>query len=250
MNCKQCLSLSNARMDGELLPDDQHRLTAHLNECANCQVAVDALERDDREVARMFGARQRAASTLADQVLEAWFDEAPLPSRRWVSLRWASAAAAGFALAFLLYGPRTWNGSSGGDKHERVRALVDEWKQSDALRDVELRLRSLGSACAAPLADAVQTWDGEANDERRLGAARVLCDLADASQIPTLIDLLGDKSFEIQTLSEATLVRLTGRRRVELHGPMIAQAASCSNPQVEWREWWNKNKVQYERPGG
>ena len=248
MNCEQGLSLINARMDGELLPDERHRLTAHLGECASCRVAADELERDDRELARIFGARQRAASTVADQALEAWFEEAP--SRGWVHLRWASAAAAGFAIAFLLFGPRTWIGSNGGDADKRVRALVEEWKQSDAQREVEMHLRSLGSACAAPLADAVQTWEGEANDEWRLGAARVLCDLADASQIPTLIDLLGDTSLEIRTLTEASLVRLTGRRRVEPLGPTIAQAATCSNPQVEWREWWNENKERFERPDG
>ncbi len=250
MKCEQGFSLINARMDGELLPDDRHRLTAHLGECANCRVAADELEHDDRELARIFGARQRAASTVADQVLEAWFEKAPLPSRRWGHLRWASAVAAGFAMAVLLFGPRTWIGSNGGYENKRVRTLVEEWKQSDSPREVELRLRSLGPACAAPLADAVQTWEGEANDEWRLGAARVLCDLADASQIPTLIDLLGDTSLEIRTLTEASLVRLTGGRRVDLIGPMVQQAATCSNPQVEWREWWNKNKERFERPDG
>ena len=105
MNCEQGLSLINARMDGELLPDDRHRLTAHLGECASCRVAADELERDDRELARTFGARQRAASTIADQVLEAWFDEAPLPSRRWVFLRWASSAAAGSITYVSLVAP-------------------------------------------------------------------------------------------------------------------------------------------------
>ncbi len=250
MKCELWLSLINARMDGELLPDDEHRLSAHLGECASCRAAANELERVDRELARTFGARQRAASTIADQVLEAWFAKAPSPSRRWDHLRWASAAAAGFALAFLLFGPRTWIGSIGSDEDENVRALVDEWKQSHSQREIELRLRSLGSACAAPLADAVQTWEGAANDERRLGAARMLCDLADASQIPTLIDMLGDTSPKIRALTEASLVRLTGRRRVELPGPTIAQAASCSNPQAEWREWWNKNKDRFERLGG
>ncbi len=250
MNCEQGLSLINARMDGELLPDDRHRLAAHLGECANCRVTADELERDDRELARLCGARQRAASAVADRVLEAWFDEAPSPSRRWVHLTWVSAAAAGFAVALLLFGPRTWIGSNGGYGNERVRTLVEEWKQSDSPREVELRLRALGSACAAPLAVAVQTWGGEANDEWRLGAARMLCDLADASQIPTLIDLLGDTSVEIRTLSAASLVRLTGRRRVDPFGPPSTQAASCGNPQVEWREWWNKNKERFERPDG
>ncbi len=250
MNCEQWLSLINASMDGELLLDDGHRLTAHLGECATCRVAADELERDDRELARNFGPRQRAASTIADQVLDAWFEEAPSPSRLRVYLRWASSAAAGFAVAFFLFGPGTRIGSNGEYEYERVRTLVEEWKQSDSPYEVELHLRSLGPACASPLARVVRTWDGEENDELRIEAARVLCDLADASQIPTLIDLLGDKSPKIRTLTEASLVRLTGRRQVELPGPTLAQAASCSNPQAEWRDWWNNNKERFERPDG
>ncbi|GJM23869.1 MAG: hypothetical protein DHS20C16_02840 [Phycisphaerae bacterium] len=250
MNCEQGLSLINARIDSELLPEDRHRLTVHLGECSSCQLAVDEVERADHELARIFGTRRRAASAVADRVLEAWFDEAPLPSRWRIHLRWVSAVAAGLAMALFLYGPHTWNGSSRGNQDERVSALVEEWKQSDAPQEVELRLRSMGTACATPLAEAVQTWEGDANDERRLRVARVLCDLADTSQIPTLIALLGDTSSEIRTLSEASLVRLTGRQRVNLVVPKVQQAASCSNPQGEWREWWNKNKDQFERSGG
>lgn len=248
MNCEQGLSLINAHMDGELPPDDRHRLAAHLSVCASCRLTADKLGRDDRELARTFGTRQRAARAIADQVLEAWFEEAPAPSRLWVRLKWVAAVAAGFAMAFLLFGPRTWTGSNGGYEHERARALVEEWKQTASPREVELRLRSLGSACATPLAHAVESWKGEANDERRLGAARVLCDLADASQIPTLIDLLGDTSHEVRTLSEATLVRLTGWRRIDILEATAQHAATCSNPQADWREWWNNNKEQFERP--
>ncbi|MCH8149137.1 MAG: zf-HC2 domain-containing protein [Planctomycetes bacterium] len=247
MNCEQGLSLISALMDGELLPDDRHRLTAHLAECANCRVAMDDWERDDRELAQVFGVRKRAASAVADRVLEAWFEEASSSSRQRGHWKLASAAAAGFAMAFLLFGARTWIGSSGGDLDERVHALVAEWKKGDAPYELELRLRSLGPACAAPLADVVQAWEGEANDAGRLGIARVLCDVADASQIPTLIELLGDPSFEIRTASEASLVRLTGRREVGPMGPVPPEAASCSNPQVDWREWWDKNKERFDR---
>ena len=247
MNCEQGLSLISALMDDELLPDDRRRLTAHLGECATCRVAVNDLERHDRELAHVFGVRRRAASAVADRVLEAWYEEAPSSSRQWGHWKLASAAAAGFAMAILLFGAHTWIGSRGGDLDERVHALVAEWKQGDAPYELELRLRSLGPACAAPLADVVQAWEGEANDAGRLGIARVLCDVADASQIPTLIELLGDPSFEIRTASESSLVRLTGRREVDPMGPVPPEAASCSNPQVEWREWWDKNKERFER---
>ncbi len=247
MGCEQGLTLINARMDGELPADDRHRLIVHLGECATCRVAVDDFERDDRELARIFGARQRSAAAVADRVLEAWFDEAPSRSRPWGLWRLTSAVAAGFALAFVLFGPRTWIGSSRDDPDERVHALVNEWKQSDAPYETELRLRAQGPACVAPLADVVRTWTGEANDAKRLDATRVLCDLADTSQIPTLIELLGDSSFDIRTLAEASLFRLTGRYGVDPLGPSMPQAVTCSNPQVEWRQWWDKNKERFEQ---
>ncbi len=246
MNCEQGLELINARMDGELLPEERHRLSAHLGECAICQETADELERTDRELSRVFGTHSRKASEIADRVLEDWFAEAQSASYRRSHLRWVSAAAAGFAIAFFLHGLHTWIDSSKGNLDERVVALVEEWKQSETPQEVELRLRSMGSVCAAPLAEILNTWEGTARDEHRLGAARVLCDLADKSQIPTLIAMLGDTSFEIRTYSEASLVRLTGRQRADPLGPTPQLGATCSNPQGDWREWWNNNKHEFE----
>ncbi len=247
MDCEQGLLLINARLDGELPAGDRHRLTVHLGECTSCRLAVDEFERDDRELSRIFGARQRSAAAVADRVLEAWFKEAPPISRRWGGWGLTSAAAAGLALALILLGTRAWPGSSRGDQDGRVQALVDEWTQGDASYETELRLRSKGPACVVPLADVVRSWVGEADDAKRLAAARLLCDLAEASQIPTLIELLDDDSTEVRALSEASLVRLTGRNGVDPLGPALPLATTCSNPQVEWRQWWEDNKERFER---
>lgn len=246
MNCEHGLLLLNAQIDNEIPADDGYQLAAHLNECADCQSAAAALEQTDRELSRLFDARPRAAAVVADRALQAWFAEAAAPSRRRMYWVWMSAAAAMIAFSFVVFGPKFWNGAQNDDRDDRARALVQAWQQSAAPSDVELQLRSIGSACGDPLADAVQAWKGAADDERRLDAARVLCDLADNSQIPTLIDLLGDSSTEVQRLSEATLVRLTGRRRSSPLGPDIEAATSCSNAQGDWRAWWAENKAWFE----
>jgi len=234
-------------MDGELSADDRHRLTVHLGECTNCRMATDELERDDRELARIFDVRQRSAAAVADRVLEAWFEEAPLSSRTWRPWRLASAIAAGFALAFILFESPTWLRLNRDDVSERVHAAMEEWKQGDASYESELRLRSQGPASVGPLADVVRTWTGNPNDAKRLDATRMLCDLAETSHIPTLIELLGDTSSEIRSLAVASLVRLTGRDGVDPLGPTLAQTTTCSNPQVEWQQWWDKNKELFER---
>lgn len=247
MDCEQGSLLLNARMDGELSAEDRHRLTLHLDECAACRISADEFERVDRELARNFLVRQRSVVAVADRVMEAWLEEAPLRSRRWTHFRWASAVAAGFALALLLFGSHTWIGSNGRHENKQVHTMVEEWKKGDVSYESELRLRSQGSACVMPLADVVRTRVGDANDAKRLEATRVLCDLAEKSHIPTLIELLGDTSPEIRSLSEASLVRLTGRDGHDRRGPSLAQITSCSNPQAEWREWWEKNKERFER---
>ena len=43
MTCEQCLDLISARLDGELPPQDEAALTAHLQECPACRVIVNDL---------------------------------------------------------------------------------------------------------------------------------------------------------------------------------------------------------------
>ncbi|MHC5109412.1 MAG: anti-sigma factor family protein [Planctomycetota bacterium] len=259
MNCEHSFSLINARMDGELPVEDRHRLTAHLGECADCRNAADEFEQGDRELAHLFAQRQESAARVAERVLEAWWNEAPSPSSSpspsIVQGLWKLplAVAAGFALAFLIMGPQ-WGGSNGNDPEARIRAMVSEWQQGDVTEVSELHLRALGSDSVPPLLDVVNNWAGDANASKRLAAARMIADLAGTSQIPAMIALLGDQSFEIQQLSDAALVRLTGWNRLESiqpelgPGPTGTQGASCSNPQAEWQEWWERNKDRFEQP--
>jgi hypothetical protein len=100
MTCEECLNLLSARLDGELLPDDRVRLDAHLSECSGCRAAADAFGLQHADLRRAFLPRQRAAQDLAERVI------ARLPHRRSYRMPWLPvllAAAAGFAIAFVLF---------------------------------------------------------------------------------------------------------------------------------------------------
>lgn len=301
MNCEHWFALINARMDGELPPDDRRRLSAHLSECANCRKAADEFENGDRELARLFAPRQQAAAMVADRVLEQWWNESPLrtkksqlPPNTLGAWKVPVAVAAGFAIAFVLFG---WQGTGtqvDGDE-ARIRKMVSDWRQgSDPVRISELDLRALGSDAVPPLLEVVNNWEGDADAPKRIAAAHLVADLAESSQIPALIALLGDQSAEIRNLSESTLIRLTGWNRLAVHavepvpglnprgpdsgGPDLSGpdsggpksggpdssgqhpggidpagverpiVASCSNPQAEWQQWWDKNKQRFQQP--
>ena len=100
MTCEDCLNLLSARLDGELPADDRVQLDAHLSECSACRATADAFVLQDADLRRAFLPRQRAARDLAERVI------AHLPHRRAYRIPWLPvllAAAAGFAIAFVLF---------------------------------------------------------------------------------------------------------------------------------------------------
>src|SRR5438309_11641497 len=103
MTCDDALNLINAKLDGELSPDDRARLDAHVAACAACQSAADAILAQDAELRSAFAPRRRAARALAERVIAAL---PPSPRRRWQFTAWLpmiASAAAGFAIAWALF---------------------------------------------------------------------------------------------------------------------------------------------------
>ena len=100
MTCDESQNLLNAKLDGEVMPEDRTRLETHLSECATCTAAGDVLAAQHAKLRQAFLPRRRATINVAHAVI------AQLPHKSFRRIPWLAmlvAAAAGFALAFGLF---------------------------------------------------------------------------------------------------------------------------------------------------
>jgi diguanylate cyclase (GGDEF)-like protein len=67
MNCDRALELISARIDSEILFEDQ-ALNAHLEGCAGCRLEMDGLRRLDEFLVRSYAPEREAAEVLVDKV--------------------------------------------------------------------------------------------------------------------------------------------------------------------------------------
>src|SRR5688500_6532628 len=111
MNCDDALNLISARLDGELSADRRARLEEHLASCPACREVADGLDLHNAQLARVFGARRRAAAEIAERVVALLPSQAStrVTARRSFWAAWSPllAAAAGFAVALMVFRP--WN---------------------------------------------------------------------------------------------------------------------------------------------
>ena len=114
MNCEEAESLLSSSIAGELSTDDSSRLNSHLVDCESCRLSLVHLERQDADLRRAFQPRRETAAVVADRVIQTVLEGANFPNRRqrreaklaqspWAAI--ASAAAAGFILAWVLARP-------------------------------------------------------------------------------------------------------------------------------------------------
>src|SRR5688500_9764492 len=108
MDCDEAANLISARLDDEIEPDERARLEAHLATRASCCAADAAARAQHDELTASFAARRRASAQVADRVVREIRRDAR-PRLRWAPL--IASAAAGFALAVLLFRP--WDRSVG-----------------------------------------------------------------------------------------------------------------------------------------
>lgn len=104
MSCEEVSNLISAELDGELLPEDRPALEAHLAVCVACRSVLEAFRLQDGELRRSFAPRRRAAQDLARSVVARLRSRGPGGRLGTVVLQ-LSTAAAGFALALLLFRP-------------------------------------------------------------------------------------------------------------------------------------------------
>lgn len=98
----------SALLDGELLPEREASVRAHVAGCADCRAELAVLERVDPWLARV--AAPEPSARLADALRARIAAEAPPARRRWLAPPVAVAtlaAAAALALYFGVGRPRT-----------------------------------------------------------------------------------------------------------------------------------------------
>lgn len=110
MTCEEALNLLNARIDGEISPDDATRLDAHLAECVTCQQILSDLEVQDAALLRAFAPESASSTQLADRVLQQLTPPQSIPSARKIAserrplwLSWAIAASVLLGGSVLLW---------------------------------------------------------------------------------------------------------------------------------------------------
>ncbi len=139
MNCEQAQLHLNARLDGELAADDRAALELHLAGCAECQLLAGEMLIDEAVLREAFAGRGQVAAGVAERAIRELFSPAQAdgvghPPADWVvdstALRdagvggvsrnrlrlgrWLTpilAAAAGFALAVMVFRPWSGKGS-------------------------------------------------------------------------------------------------------------------------------------------
>uniref|UniRef100_A0A7C2NW19 Zf-HC2 domain-containing protein n=1 Tax=Schlesneria paludicola TaxID=360056 RepID=A0A7C2NW19_9PLAN len=108
--CEQIRERLGALLDGELDAASQTAVEAHLSECSECRAARDALESLDRTLGETLGMTRRHSAAVAERAVERWQAGLATAPSRFIpirsGLRYFAAAAAGFLLAAVLFGPR------------------------------------------------------------------------------------------------------------------------------------------------
>src|SRR5262245_57697062 len=111
LDCERANNLISAKIDGEIAVDEATELEAHLSECAGCRATLAALTEQDAQLHRAFVPHRQASAAIARSAMQRIRREQLQPRGfRWLNV--LAAAAAGFALALLIFQP--WKHPSRG----------------------------------------------------------------------------------------------------------------------------------------
>ncbi|MFI5377803.1 MAG: FecR domain-containing protein [Tepidisphaerales bacterium] len=107
MNCDEAVNLICRRIDGELDAAQANALATHLADCSACRATAEALALGDADLRRAFAPERRRAAELAENTIARRHAEQAGAHRLRIGalLRPLFAAAAGFALAVMLWQP-------------------------------------------------------------------------------------------------------------------------------------------------
>jgi ferric-dicitrate binding protein FerR (iron transport regulator) len=114
MRCDEAVNLISSNLDGEIARDDRSGLDEHLSTCPACREIAGELTLQNAQLTRAFAARRRAAGDLAERVIAQLPTSSVVTRRRSFWSTWSPllAAAAGFAVALMIFRP--WNANRAG----------------------------------------------------------------------------------------------------------------------------------------
>ncbi len=110
----------------------------------------------------------------------------------------------------------------------------------------EQEIRAMGDASVSPLIYFLKRSTGDADQQRRVIAARLLADLAPPRTIPDLIGLLPDENAQVRFFIAQALTRLTGETQGRTPDAWRADPLpTCEPTHRDWQAWWQENKQRY-----
>jgi ferric-dicitrate binding protein FerR (iron transport regulator) len=110
----------------------------------------------------------------------------------------------------------------------------------------EREIRAMGDASVLPLVYFLKDSTHDADQARRVVAARLLADLSAPRAIPELISLLSDGNGEVRFFIAQALARLTGETQGRTPNAWRTDPLeSCETTHRDWQAWWQANKERY-----
>jgi hypothetical protein len=227
VDCQQVLDSLDACLDDELSVEERDVIETHLKSCSTCRREADERRKQDRLLRLALD-----ASTPSQESM-------PAP-RSWSRRAWAFCIAAAAACVLLVLAVN--RPKEPQDLQFRVTTLVDEMSKNP--KEVEARIRSLGSPCCGPLVRRLLT-DADIAPIHRRRLAKIAAEVGASTDALHLSELLVDGDGEIRMICAQGIIRMTGES-----GPMTPEQFRDSNEQelrnaqLDWKSLLAKRSEQ------
>ena len=137
-------------------------------------------------------------------------------------------------------------GADNPELQERFQAMFAEIGAAKIGYLYEQEIRAMGDASVLPLVYFLKRSAHDADQARRVIAARLLADLAPARVIPELISLLDDENGQVRYFIAQALTRLTGETQGRTPESWRSDPLpTCQPTYRDWQSWWQQNKDRY-----
>jgi ferric-dicitrate binding protein FerR (iron transport regulator) len=137
-------------------------------------------------------------------------------------------------------------GADNPELQERFQAMFAEIGAAKLGYLYEQEIRAMGDASVLPLVYFLKRSTHDADQARRVIAARLLADLAPPRTIPELIPLLSDENGQVRFFIAQALTRLTGETQGRTPEAWRSDPLpTCQPTYRDWQTWWQEKKNRY-----